>query len=96
MDSFDPACNNLKHAYEACHKAWLHDEYLPLANQPNSKDLILSKFGAGYVPCKNLFEPYRACLDGAMKKANINLDRVRENLLDKPIEDGLKDEGGKK
>lgn len=67
MDSYEPKCTPLKLAYEQCHKAWLHDEYLPLAGKPDTKQLVLEKFGVGYVPCKELFEPYSKCINDALR-----------------------------
>ena len=91
MDSYDKSCNPLKQAYDSCHKAWLHDEYLPLSSLPNSKEVVLEKFGAGFVPCEKLFKPYQECVQKALERDNIDLKMVKQNLLDRPLIDGMKE-----
>jgi len=91
MDSYEPACNELKHAYDGCFKQWLREEYLPLTNVPNSRQAILKKFPPGYEPCKELFDPYNKCIMEALERDNIDLKKVRQNLIHKPLEEGLKD-----
>ena len=90
MDSYDESCNELKQAYSACFKKWLHEEYLPLSEKENARKEVLNKFPPGFQPCKSLFEPYNRCLKGALERDGVDMTMVEENLINQPLESGLK------
>ena len=52
---------------------------------------MLEKFGAGFIPCEKLFTPYQECVQKALERDNIDLKMVKQNLLDRPLIDGMKE-----
>ena len=91
MESYSEECNELKQSYATCFKIWLRDEYLPLSEQENATQKILTKFGSGFVPCKELFEPYNKCLMNALNRDGVDLVKVEQDLIRQPLETGLDD-----
>jgi len=90
MESYAEECNELKLAYSNCFKKWLHEEYLPLSEKENPKKEVLNKFPPGFEPCKDLFVPYNRCLMKALTRDGVDLEQVEENLINQPLEAGLK------
>ncbi|OXA50204.1 uncharacterized protein C119.18 [Folsomia candida] len=68
LDSLDPSCNELKHAYDTCFNGWFDDTFLK--GEHKTKE----------IPCDALLQIYSACVKTALKARKIELDDLSSEM----------------
>ncbi|CAG0894545.1 unnamed protein product [Cyprideis torosa] len=67
MNSLDPACNELKHAYDACFNKWFAEKFLRGVTDDSE--------------CSELLKSYRACVRKAIENKGLDLGKIEEDVL---------------
>ena len=71
MDSINPDCKPLKHAFGACFKEWYAQKFLQGLWTGQEED----------VPCEELFYKYQACVKKTLNEKNVNINDVLRDIF---------------